>query len=155
LLFWVRDAVLGGALALAAASPGVAQSWGDVGGPPVTYGRPPAAYAMPVYRSAPPAPPLSPAAVFDALQAAGYREFSPMAPRGAFYKLDAVNRRGDLVALVVSAFTGEIAEERVLAFHPGSAPSAPPQPVPQSAPAAAAAPPPAPVGNGHNPLVVY
>ena len=63
---------------------------------------------------------ISPDAVFDALEAAGYREFSPMAPRGDVYKLDAVNPRGDLVALEISVFTGAI-EQRA---RPGAAPAA-------------------------------
>lgn len=152
-----------------AAAPAAAQSWSfgvgvGVGGP-AYYGAPPTFYEPSPY---PRALPLSPDAVFDALEAAGYREFSPMAPRGDVYKLNAVNPRGDLVALVISAFTGAIESERILAPHhrPPRRASAPlPRPAPRTVPPQASVEPPAdapdeppaePSGDGgHDPLVVY
>ncbi len=145
----LRNAVFTAALiaATAANSPAHAQSWNSgvmVEGP--VY------FAPGVYQRA---LPLSPDAVFNALEAAGYREFSPMAPREPVYRLNAVNPRGDLVALEISMFTGQIERERILAVH-----QRPPlrayraAPAPQAAPRAPAAPPPSDEG-GHDPLVVY
>ena len=116
----LRNPLLYSALfaAAAAVSPASAQSWGwgvETGGP-AYYGAPPAYYAPGYY---PRARPISPDAVFNALEAAGYREFGPMAPREPIYQLNAVNPRGDLVALDVSMFTGEIERERILAVHQG------------------------------------
>ncbi len=143
-----RNAFLSAALiAAAASSPAFSQSWNSgfrVEGP--VY------FAPGVYQRA---LPLSPDAVFNALEAAGYREFSPMAPREPVYRLNAVNPRGDLVALEISMFTGQIERERILAVHQRPPLRAyRPAPVPQAAPVAPAAPPPANDG-GHDPLVVY
>lgn len=147
-----RKAILIGALfaAAAAISPASAQSFG---GPLIIEG--------PIYQRA---LPLAPDAVFDMLEAAGYREFSPMAPREPLYKLRAVNPEGDLVALEISMFTGEIELELILAEHqrpPLRAHRHAPQPQVSAAPPAPAipraAPPPPPLGedDGHDPLVVY
>ncbi len=137
--------------AAAAVSPASAQSWGwgvETGGP-AYYGAPPAYYAPGYY---PRARPISPDAVFNALEAAGYREFGPMAPREPIYRLNAVNPRGDLVALEISMFTGEIERERILAVHQRPPLRAYRQaPAPRtSAPAA-----PSPPAAQHDPLVVY
>jgi hypothetical protein len=136
-------------LAAAAVSPALAQSWGA----PQPYGQPPVYYAPGVYQRA---VPLSPDAVFDLLDAAGYREFGPMAPREPIYRLNAVNRRGELVALEVSMFTGRIERERVLALResqplPAYRPQASvgaPQPVPTPAPRPASP-------GARDPLVIY
>ncbi len=134
----IQGFAIGGFAILAAAAgaaPAAAQSWGvgvefggpEYGPPPGYYAPPPGYYApAPGYYAPPPgygAPPqptlqlLSPDAVFDALEDAGYREFGVMAPHGNYYSLDAVNPRGDLVALEVSAFTGLVERERVLALN--------------------------------------
>lgn len=160
-------AVLAGALiALTALSPAAAQSWGvgvgvGYGGPayygpppvylyeepPIVYEQPPVLYApAPVVRSA-----VSPDAVFDALERAGYREFSPMAFRDGVYKLNAVNHRGDLVALEVSALSGAIEREYLLAARRPIARVAPPV----LAPIAPSSTPRVPRARGEDPLVVY
>jgi hypothetical protein len=107
-------------------SPAAAQSWGfgvEVGpgyyGPPVYYervrprfyhGQPPVVLA--------PAPHVfhmvAPDDVLDELEDAGYRELSPMRRRGRFYLVNAVDPDGNLVALEVSIFTGEIERARIL-----------------------------------------
>ncbi len=142
----LRNATLIVALIAAAAtvSPASAQRRAGVQGP--VY------YAPGYYQRA---VPLSPDAVFNALEAAGYREFGPMAPREPIYRLNAVNPRGDLVALDVSMFTGEIERERVLAFRqrPPFRADRPASPPPAAAPAAPSPPPVQ--GSGHNPLVIY
>ena len=143
---------------------GVGPAW-HYGPPPgyYGYGPPPGYYGAPVVRRAPPpayyggeplvilgpAPPpaasgVSADAVFDALERAGYREFGPMSHRGALYRLRAVNREGDLVDLEISAHTGEIERELILAE------SRRPQPRTLSRPT-----PPEPAGQGRDPLVVY
>ncbi len=139
--------ILTGALIAAAAalSPASAQSW-------ISRPQGPVYYAPGYYQRA---VPLSPDAVFNALEAAGYREFGPMAPREPIYRLNAVNPRGDLVALDISMFTGAIESERILAVH-----QRPPIRVYRTAPpppAAAPAPPPPRThsGGAHNPLVIY
>ena len=138
----LRTAILTATLAAAGmAQPALAQSWGiGVGveyGPPVFYGPPPVYYdprlgPPPAYYGAPPVvvrrpaphfrelvPQLvSPDTVLDRLEAAGYREFSPMAHRGGRYKLNAVDPSGDLVALELSTFTGEIESRYVLQTVP-------------------------------------
>jgi hypothetical protein len=99
-------------------------------GPPI-YGPPPV-----IYYEAPPqvlygAPPRvlvpgerrvfhmeAPEVVLDRLDAAGYRDLSPMSRRGTLYKLSAVAPEGDVVALEISIFTGEIERERVLQPRP-------------------------------------
>ena len=152
----LKSAVLAGAfLAVATLSPASAQSWSfGVGveyGVPV-YGPPPVyVYEAPppVYLPAQPIPSaVPPDVVFDMLEEAGYREFSPMAFRDGFYKLNAVNYRGDLVALEVSALTGAVEREYLVAARQAAVPPAPPpapMPVPQ-----------APAGQGgSDPLVVY
>jgi hypothetical protein len=138
--------LIGVLLAAAAAPPAAAQSWGAgviVEGP-VYYGAPAFERAIP----------LPPDVVFDALEADGYHDFGPMAPRGPIYRLTAVNRRGDLVELEVSAFTAAVEQERILAFS-----ERPPVRVYRAAPAArplpAPPPPPASDDRGGNPLVVY
>jgi hypothetical protein len=122
----------------AAATPAAAQSWGFgvgvdtripiYGAPPVYYeDQGPAIY----YEAEPPvlygAPPVvvrpgerrvfrmeAPEVVLDRLDAAGYRDLSPMARRGTLYKLSAVAPEGDVVALEISIFTGEIEREEIL-----------------------------------------
>lgn len=158
-----KAGILAGTLfALAGLSPASAQSWGvgvgvEFGGPGY-YGPPPVIYAPPpayVYEEeAPPviympAPTVVPSAVppnvvFDSLERAGYRELGPMAFRDGFYKLNAVNRHGDLVALEVSLLTGAVQREYVL--QRGRRVDAPP-PLPPGA-----EPPRVP---GGDPLVVY
>ena len=112
----VSTSVLAIACTLATASAAHAgSSWSfgfSVAGPPVYYGPPPVYYEPPVvYEPGPPvlheepvvvAPPVrarerSPDEIFDWLEAAGYREFGPMAHRDPLYKLNAVNPEGDLV----------------------------------------------------------
>ena len=154
-----------------AASPAAAGSWSfgvGVGFPPVYYGPPPVYYGPPpvIYEAvpppvyygpppvvgAPPAPVLQirdPGAVLGELEHAGYRELGPMAHRGPLYKLRALNPGGDLVALEISAYTGEIERELILQARrseplPPEPTVAPPE-VPQAAPA----------GDGGDPLVVY
>lgn len=130
------------------------------GPPPIIYGEPPIIYGPPpvyVYEEPPvylpaPSPPVAipsavpPAVVFDNLERSGYRELGPMAFRDGFYKLSAVNRRGDLVALEVSLLTGQVQLEFVIGATTHLQPVAPPAPV---LPPAAS---PAPAGD---PLVVY
>jgi hypothetical protein len=171
----LRTAILGATLTLlGAAAPAAAQPWGfgvGVGhGPPVFWGPPPVYYDRPVIRRrAPPAyyyeePPMfvpaepppvyrmvGPDEVFDMLDAAGYRELSPMARRGAVYKLNAVSPDGDLVALDISIFSGAIERARVIeARYAAPPPAAPPLAVvppparPKPARQAAAAPEPVP-----------
>ena len=157
----------------AVAAPAAAQSWGfSVGtgfGAPVYYGPPPVYYDAPIY--APPprviyrrAPRMvSPEVVFDLLDANGYREFSPMARRGEYYRLHAVDPSGNLVALEVSIFTGEIERARILEARVSPSPpkvapkprkkvaaKKPRRPKP-AAPAAAAPPPPPPAAAGEEP----
>ena len=171
--------------AAAVAQPAAAQSWGfDVGvgfGGPAYYGPPPVYQETPVYRGRPrviyreaPAfaepqpgiiPMQAPEIVFDRLEAAGYSELSPMARRGTLYKLNAVDPEGNIVALEISIFSGEIERAAILqrgraaprqAARPArrapaakAAPAAPvtaaaaPPPPPPPAPAAASQPPPA------------
>jgi hypothetical protein len=135
-----------GALLVVAASPAAAQSWGAgvVIEGPVYYGAPAFERAVP----------LPPDVVFDVLEDRGYHDFGPMAPRGPIYRLTAVNWRGDLVELEVSAFSAGVESERILAFA-----QRPPVRVYRSAPAAHPQPPaPPPVyeeDDAGNPLVVY
>jgi hypothetical protein len=123
----------------------------------------------------------APEDVLDRLDAAGYRELSPMARRGQVYKLSAVDPRGNLVALEISIFTGEIERADVLraayarppvrAPRPVAAPAVAPVPRRAPAPAVAARPapqpapgsnamrnrlqPPAEAQGGDDPMVVY
>jgi hypothetical protein len=154
-----RTAILSGALiAVAGLSPASAQSWSvGVGfgyGEPGYYGPPPVyVYEEPPLVYAPAPPPMvhsavSPDAVFDALERAGYREFSPMAFRDGVYKLNAVNRRGDLVALEVSALTGAVEREFIIGARQAVRV---PAPVPVAPPAASQAP----SKPQRDPLVVY
>ncbi len=161
----LRTAILTAALAAAGmAQPASAQSWGvGVGveyGPPVFYGPPPVIYydprdvPPPTYYGQPPVifapggPPvpqmISPDEMLDRLEAAGYRELSPMAHRGRLYKLNAVDPSGDLVALELSIFTGEIESRRVLAAQRRAPPAVRVAPAPAPVRAVAAAPPPPP-----------
>lgn len=135
-----------GAFSLAAAASPALSQWGAA---PGTYDPPPAYYAPGIYQRA---VPLSPDAVFDLLERAGYREFGPMAPREPYYRLKAVNRRGDLVDLVVSMFTGRVEQERILALH-----QRPPSRASRTAPPPRAPAPPAPrpPADHGDPLVVY
>ncbi|HEX9904394.1 MAG TPA: hypothetical protein VGA77_05460 [Propylenella sp.] len=164
------------ALTLAAASPAVAGSWSFgvgvgfpppayYGPPPIYYGPPPVIYEAvppPLYYGPPPvvaAPPppvlqiRDPGAVLGELENAGYRELGPMAHRGAHYKLRALNPAGDLVALEISAYTGEIERELILEARR----AAPPPPGPMAAPAPLSEQQqPAPEEqDGGDPLVVY
>jgi hypothetical protein len=112
----------------------------------------------PVYQRA---VPISPDAIFNALEHAGYREFGAMAPREPVYKLSAVNPRGDLVTLTISMFTGEIEDEailrpnyrRPLRVHRAVPPIAPEASAAPQRPAGLAPPPRGSVSR--DPLVVY
>jgi hypothetical protein len=158
---------------LAAVQPAAAGSWsfgvGVETGPPVYYGPPPVYYGPPpvVYDAPPPpvyhpapvlvAPPpvvlqiATPDQVLDSLEAAGYREMTPMAHRGPLFKLNAVNRDGDLVALEIATESGMI--ERELILQPGYRP--PLQYQPRAVAAPAPLPAPAPPATAGDPLVVY
>ena len=119
-------AVLAGVLAAAAASPALAQSWGFGGGigrgPPPVYYYDEAPYYDedgydedgPVAVAPRPRYFASPDSVFDMLEDEGFRELSPMAERGPFYRLNAVSPEGDLVALEISVRSGEIEREVIL-----------------------------------------
>jgi hypothetical protein len=154
--------ILASAAILAASSTcGWTQSWGfgvEVG-PPVYYGPPPVyTYDVdpyyypepPIYEQEPPIvimpeePPVryaaSPDDVLDMLEDEGFRNLSPMAERGAYYKLSAINPEGELVALEISIRSGEIEREIILEGRRG------PRPMPRvvaATPAAPPAPPPA------------
>jgi hypothetical protein len=202
----MSKAVLLAALAAAALSaPAAAQSWGvgvgvTIGEPPVYYDPPPVYYepapvyvAPPVIGGPPPvyvapgpvAPVLdmvSPDEVFDRLDQAGYTDLTPMARRGNSYRLNAVDPYGNLVALLISIFSGEIERTDILqaAYAPPPPPATPgrivepvagvPPRVPQAAPVAppvalapqATPPPPPPPTDddeeraaGDDPLVIY
>jgi hypothetical protein len=168
------------AAAMGTASTGLAGSWGvGVGfgfetyphyGPPPGYYEAPRLYGQvrprdyyggPLVILGPAPPPyvgrmVTADDVFDMLEAAGYREFGPMAHRGAHYMLRAVNRRGDLVALEVSAYTGAIDREVILAqgsLNVPAAAAAPASPrTPRSRPQVT---PPQPAAGERDPLVVY
>lgn len=97
--------------------------------------------------------------VLDGLEAAGYRELSPMNMRGQSYVLAAVDPRGDLVQLELSIFTGEILQTAVLREGYRPALAVAPRPIASAiAPAPQAVPQiggnEAPV-SGRDPLVVY
>lgn len=150
----------------ATASPAAAASWEFSGavGPRVYYGPPPVHLQAPViyrrapmiYRQAPvvvgPAPaPIydmeAPEDIIESLQDAGFTELSPITRRGAVYRLNAVDPEGNVVALDISIFTGEIERSRILQARFQAAPAPAPRPVaraaPSPAPVEAAAPPPA------------
>jgi hypothetical protein len=167
----MREAIFAGLLtSVAVMSPAAAQSWSVGVGfgfgepdyyspPPVYYGAPPPyVYEQPplVYAPAPPPPrvhsSISPDAVFDSLELSGYREFSPMAFREGVYKLNATNRRGDLVALEVSALDGQVEQEVIL--RRGHSAARVINPAPQSAPRVPRAAPERQGASG-DPLVVY
>lgn len=94
-----------------------------------------------------------PGEVFDTLEAAGYREFGPMAQRGRLYSLRAVNPNGELVALEISIATGQIERELILSE---SAPLEPRFRRPlQPAPPQSAPPAPPPATTERDPLVIY
>jgi hypothetical protein len=164
------------ATAAGAAAPAAAQSWGfGVGiglGPPVVY-EPPPLYVEPpiIYEPAPPPvlyepPPVvlapvprpvlraeAPEVIFARLDEAGYRELGPMRQRGNFYTLTAVDPGGDLVALQISVFTGDIVGARLVQagylrpvqmMPPASVRAAAAPPPPPPAPPAAVLPPPPP-----------
>jgi hypothetical protein len=80
------------------------------------------------------------------LQQAGYRELGPMAFRDGVYKLTAVNRHDEFVALEVSVLTGEVEIEKIIGARQAAVPLPPP---PEEA-----VPPPQPE-SGRDPLVVY
>lgn len=73
-----------------------------------------AAAAAAVLGSAPAAAqfsrPLPPAAIVSALRDRGFEDFSRLRLDGTTYRLDATNRRGERVALVVDAYDAEILE---------------------------------------------
>jgi len=128
--------------------------------PPIYYGAPPPyVYEQPpvIYAPAPPPPvlrsSLSPDAVFDALERAGYREFSPMAFREGVYKLNATNRRGDIDGVRAAALDGEVEREFILRRGHHSARVA--KPAPSLSPAPLPRPAPEPSGASGDPLVVY
>lgn len=117
----IRIAALG-LIALAFAAPAHAQDgFYDNGG---FFGGPGEYAGQPEYRGEPPVilGPVerrgvrmqSPDDIFDMLEDEGFSEFGTMARRGRAYKLTAVNADGDLVALDVSIFDGEILRERIL-----------------------------------------
>jgi hypothetical protein len=165
----VRAAVLAALISLAGLSPASAQwsvgvgiEFGDpsyyYGPPPVYYGPPPIyLYEQPptYYAPAPPivyAPAQIPSAVpadvvFDKLDRAGYRELGPMAFRDGVYKLSAVNRHGDFVALEVSALTGSVESETVIGAGQAAIPPVEPSTSAEPAPPAR--------DEGRDPLVVY
>lgn len=165
----LRPAVFAAFISLAAIAPAAAQWSIGVGiefGSPTYYGPPPVYYAPPpgyLHEQPPtyyaPAPPpvvyapaqipsaISPDIVFDKLDQAGYRELGPMAFRDGVYKLSAVNRHGDLVALEVSLLTGSVERETVIGARRAAIPPPPPPASTQPAPPPSAA--------GRDPLVVY
>lgn len=166
----MKRAVFAIFICLAALSPASAQLSVGVGiefGGPDYYGPPPIYYGPPpgyLYEQPPtyyaPAPPpvvyapaqirsaVSPDVVFDNLEDAGYREFGAMAFRDGVYKLSAVNRHGELVALEVSALTGEVEIEKIVGPGTAGAPLVvPPSLAPPIHPSQAEP--------GSNPLVVY
>ena len=153
-------------LAALSLSPASAQSWSfGVGveygvpiygpppfyGPPPVYGAPGYSYQEPpvVYAPVPVPRAVPPGTVFDLLEQAGYRDFGPMAFRDGVYQLNAVNPRGDLVSLEVSAITGAVEREYLIAG--GEAAALPPPPAP--APPRGAVP--AQDQEQQDPLVVY
>ena len=164
----LRTITLAALSALGAAGPATAGSWGfGVGfgyGPPGFWGPPAVYYGRPVIVHRPPpgyyyeetpiivAPPgavyrtVGPDEVFAMLDAAGYRELSPMARRGGVYKLRAVDPGGNLVALEISIFSGAIEGVRVLQARYAAPPPSPP--------ASAAVPPPRPKPARQAPAVV-
>ena len=167
------------ALALAAlgfaawTAPGAAQEFGihvgpvpplAVYGPPVVvYGRPVVAYPAPV----PEMPAVVPAEeVRRALMRAGYSDVGPVRTSGGFYEVEAFDPNGILLALRLSAFSGEIvAYAPVRADLPlAAAPRAvgpdvrlvaPPAAIPAPRAAADAVPVEPATQDGRNPLVVY
>jgi hypothetical protein len=163
----LRTLILTTALAAGATAPAAAQSWGiGVGveyGPPVFYGPPPVIYYEPPVVAAPPpvyygAPPVvvapapviemvSPDEVFDRLDEAGYTDLAPMAQRGRYYKVRAVDPYGNLVSLEISIHSGEIENKYILESGYAARPAVVAPPVvatapPPPPPARAAAPPP-------------
>jgi hypothetical protein len=165
----VKTGILAGTLmAVSILSPAAAQSWSvgvgvGIGGPDY-YGPPPVYYGAPppyVYEQPPvvymPAPgvrsSISPDAVFDTLERSGYRDFSPMAFRDGVYKLNAVNRRGDLVALEVSALDGAVEREYILSAQHSVSRVAPRVRAPSHSEPPASSP--APASPTQDPMVVY
>jgi len=158
----LRAAVFAVFIVLAGLSPAAAQWSVGVGiefGGPAYYGPPPVyLYEQPPTYYAPAPPPVvyapaqipsavPPDVVFDKLDRAGYRELGPMAFRDGVYKLSAVNRHGDFVALEVSALTGSVERETVIGARRAAIPPAPPPAPTRHAP---------PPGDaGRDPLVVY
>lgn len=155
----LRTMTIAAALALAGtmASSAAAQSWGFgvearpryYDGPPVVYRRAAPGYygdAPVVLRRVEPRVfhMEAPEDVLDDLEDDGYSEMSPMRRRGQFYMLTAVDPDGNLVALDISIFTGEILNERILEARlqapprvrraPRAAPVAAPPPAPRAAP---------------------
>jgi hypothetical protein len=165
----VKTAVFAALVSLVGLSPasaqwsvGVGVEFGDptyYGPPPVYYGPPPIyLYEQPSSYYAPVPPPIvyapahipsavPPDVVFDNLVESGYRELSPMAFRDGVYKLSAVNRHGDLVALEVSALTGSVERESVIGAGQAAILPAPPPTFAEPAPPAG--------DEGRDPLVVY
>ncbi|MGQ7794305.1 hypothetical protein ACUN0C_18010 [Faunimonas sp. B44] len=167
------------ALALAAlgyaawTAPGAAQGFGiHVGpvpplavydAPAAVYGPPIVAYPAPV----PEMPAVVPAEeVRRALMRAGYSDVGPVRTSGGFYEVEAFDPNGILLALRLSAFSGEIvAYAPVRADLPlAAAPRpvgpdvqmvAPPAAIPAPRPAAEAMPVQPDTPDGGNPLVVY
>jgi hypothetical protein len=110
----LKAIILGMLVALPTLSPAGAQLSVGVGiefGGPAYYGPPPVyLHEQPPTYYAPAPPPVvygpqeipsavPPDVIFDRLEQAGYRELGPMAFRDGVYKLSAVNRNDELVAL--------------------------------------------------------
>jgi hypothetical protein len=146
-------------LALGAGSPAAAQSLSfgvEVGAPVylspppvyyeprILYGAPPAVYYEDPRVHVAPAPRArvlhmeAPEDVVERLAERGYTDIGPIDRRGALYVLTATNRKGDLVELEISIFSGKIERSSVLERRYATQPKRlPRKPVAQ----AAAAPP--------------
>lgn len=137
----VRTLRIGAALAMSlAAVPASAGSWGvgfgyggpiyddapprvllgvpGAGAPPMLYEEPNRVYRRQVpLRSESGVPVLhmeAPEDVLDRLASQGFHDMGRITRRGARYMVKAVNRRGDLVALQISIFTGRVERAVVL-----------------------------------------
>ena len=158
----MRRVILATVFALPALSPAAAQLSVGVGiefGGPAYDSRPPVfLYEQPPTYYAPAPPPVvyeqqeipsavPPNVVFDKLEEVGYRELGPMAFRDGVYKLSAVNRHGEFVALEISVLSGEVEIETIIGRREAAIPPIPPP--------ASAAPVSPEIEPGRDPLVVY